>query len=227
MSYENCNNPFIQLKYPFPQCNMEFLEYTQTENIGFCQGVFLDGIPFAAELWKAGRSGSLNMTVIMPCVEEIEELATEAISEETMALEDDLENDELSDEELPDEDEDLDSLEEHSLAGFERSQEINTTELLCNDMVIIDEIVESEYLMVLIEYLKEKGIVEFVTMMENGHAYVLEDFDGQIVYAIHITLQDQEITYAKTPLVFQPFYGENVDKVNMKAKLHVVKGDES
>ena len=60
---------YILANKPMPICN--HTECVSKDNIGYCQGIFEDGTPFEAELYKAGKEEGLALT--MPLLHDLED----------------------------------------------------------------------------------------------------------------------------------------------------------
>ena len=56
-----------------------------------------------------------------------------------------------------------------------------------------------------IEYLKNKGVLEFVSSMENGAVLLVTDIEGNDLAHVIVTLNEDGETLAKTPLCFHDF----------------------
>ena len=58
----NKNTRYIQAIRPFPICN--HIKDVGRDNLGYTQGIFVDGIPFEAELWSYGEELNVSFVIV-------------------------------------------------------------------------------------------------------------------------------------------------------------------
>ena len=177
IEYGECglsDNYYTQAAYPMPVCN----HTTQADehNIGYAQGIFSDGIPFEAELWN-GDNNSLNLSVYIPELEDIESWASEDVT------------DAASD--------------GNPLAVDLRP--LTVYSILCIGMAERDkkEILQKEAGYT--NYLVAQEILHYKTSVHNQIVRYLTDIEGNDLVEIIVTLQENGIDFAETNLQFRRF----------------------
>lgn len=158
----------------FPICN--HTQCLSKYDVGYCQAILCDGMPFEAELYKS-ESG-MGLAVIMPVMDE-----------ETAALYDDAcvhsPNTNVIGMKL------TDQLQDYS--NFDMG--------MVDEGEVYDELTIHRY----VNYLVGNGVVRFTTGMYNGAGWYRTDVAGNALIKIVITLSERGQVVAETDLKFRKF----------------------
>lgn len=171
----------IQAAYDFPVCN--HIQCLTSENIGYCQGVLVDGMPFEAELYSC-ESGH-GLAIVMP-------LLDNSVAEK------------YDDSCLPSPD--------TNVIGFAMSEQFTDYSILDIGMVDTGEVSDGETIHRYINYLVENGLIKFTTCMYNGAAWYRTDIAGNDLIKIVITLSERGQIAATTNLTFRSFPNISVNR---------------
>ena len=173
---------YIQTEKPFPICN-----HTQgitSVNLGYCQGVTSDGMPFEAELWE--NDAEKAITIIMP---EFADLT------------------EISERETENASDDSGITGGAKVIGFKSSHDYYDESVLWIGMVECGQEQNDDVLHFYVDYLKEMGLVEFTGNVENGSLIYCTDAAGTDLVHVTVALEDENEVGARTSLRFRPFWG--------------------
>lgn len=168
---------YYEVPFPVPVCNHS--KDIGVENIGFTQGLLVDGTPFEAELWQDGEN--LSMTIIIP------------ERYEYFNGDEDYKNDCFKDGRIiPNGDEyeihDYSAL----IAGMEDRGFVESMEVI------------QRYLY----YILRLKLISFKEDYYIASVQLLRDVDGNDVAAVNIVLRYNDNNMAETPLNFRDFPGK-------------------
>lgn len=189
---------FLEAIYAMPVCCHTSQEITK-ENLGYTQGILVDGIPFEAEIWSEGKEYQ-NLMVYLPQIEELE-----------------VEDDDAKDLERSKETKG----ESNKICDFHNEVEVIIKAVLCSNMVDREIVANFDTIANYVEYLESKGVVSFYGDMRNGFILYLTDEEGNDVVAVSISLVDNGVKLAETHLTFRKF--PNQKKENKKRHFRVIK----
>lgn len=164
---------FLTFKSEFPVCN--HIQEVDSDNIGYVQGLFLDGTPFEAELWTNENERSL--TVVMP--------------EDTDFTHDIARG--------------RNTLRDGNTLGFHNEVQTFDHSVLTVGMVDRGTEDDLSVTMKYVQKLTDAGLVFFTGLMENGAVFYMTDVTGSDLVRINIALEIDGNTVAKTPLRFRSF----------------------
>ena len=97
------------------------------------------------------------------------------------------------------------TLKKDNLMGFHNQVENIHNGVLTIGMVDGGVATELSVSMQYVEYLKENGIVAFVSDLENGSVFYLTDAEGKDFVYVTVTLSEQDEVFAETSLQFMEF----------------------
>ncbi len=170
----------------FPVCN-HTVEIGK-ENLGYTQGIMMDGVPFEAELWTNDTETCVSF--ILP--------------EEVLEIQDDDEEEGLWLEEVPYEEK---GVPDNTVEGIELSKESADYSVLDIGMVDRGYINEVDVIEEYVSYLEDMGLLEYTTKLRNGTLRFLTDVEGHNVVCVIISLLIDGEVQARTPLNFRAFPG--------------------
>lgn len=165
----NKNTGYIQAIRPFPICN--HIKDVGRDNLGYTQGIFADGIPFEAELWR--YDSDLNISFVFPILCDIDTLEG--------------------------------CLKHDNVLGFYNQVARSQGGVLTIGMVDNGMIDDMSAIVAYVDYLKEQGVVEFISDMENGSLMLVTDVAGNELIHVIITLKEESKKLAETSLKFCGF----------------------
>lgn len=164
----------IQASHDFPICN--HIQCLDSNNIGYCQGILVDGMPFEAELYNS--ENGQEFAIVMPLL-------------------DDLVAKKYDDSCVPSPD--------TNVTGLAMSEQFTDNSILDTGMVDEGEVKDEKTIHRYINYLVENGLIKFTTRMYNGAAWYRTDVLGNDLIKIVITLSERGQVAATTNLTFRSF----------------------
>lgn len=66
MMSDSVSSHFVQMEYPFPTCNYDTKEAYHSHLLGFCQGVFFNGVPYVGELFHDSVRRTTSINFVLP-----------------------------------------------------------------------------------------------------------------------------------------------------------------
>lgn len=166
---------YTEAIYDFPTCN--HARQLGRENIGYCQGIFDDGVPFEAELWD-GKNG-LYLGIIIPDILPEREVPKKPKTNESEGA---------------------------NIVGISYNDGVvfdaGVLKIGMERTGVEDGYDIPIYL---VEYFEKNGVVEFTTNLENGFIEYLTDIAGKPLIRTIITLEEDGEILAEHDLDFKPF----------------------
>ena len=165
----------IESLMDFPVCN-----HTQgiTEsNIGYVSGLFEEGIPFEAELFRYGSGDELQeeIALLLPVIKKVGN-RTENIA-----------------------------YNQGTVVGFEYEINIKDLSVLTIGMVEHGQELEVDVVRQYVEFLESNDIVQFTGSMQSGSVFYFTDVNGNDFAQVHVGLITCGRQEAITPLHFRNF----------------------
>ena len=173
-----------------PICN--HTECVNKDNIGYCQGIFEDGTPFEAELYKAGKEEGLAL--IMPLLHDLEdELPPQDLSSNPQYLNSGTANTK-------------DTTEPSKVKYLKGQSEYTDNSVLWIGMAFNGMEEDIEVLQDYVKYLKDNEVIRFTSPLENCAIFYCTDVAGHDFAKLNITLKEESgAVIAETSLKFTPF----------------------
>ena len=166
---------YIQAEYPFPVCNHKISEKDMKISLGYVEGIFEDGIPFAAELIHSSEMKKTSVIFVLPYLEQFANQSSYPLKSHRAVL------------------------------YHEGILNPNWHTLLCRGMYDARESVSSLVLNKYIDYLVEMGAIELRDHVIEGFTHVLYDFGNHKVIAIELSLMKQGTVEVVVPFQFRSF----------------------
>lgn len=177
---EERNSGYVTANAPYPCCN--HTEDIGKENLGYVQGIMIDGTPFEAELWETEADGK-NLSIVMAdlpalYMEAYEDYLKYGMKEETA-------------------EERLASQPGHNTTHTDAS-------VLTIGMIMEEDDLPTEITAAVTAYMEASGLVRFPGRCSNGAVRFFIDMNGNRVIQNIINLEGAFLE-AETDLVFKPF----------------------
>lgn len=199
---------YILTNKPMPICN--HTECVSKDNIGYCQGIFEDGTPFEAELYKAEEE--VGLALIMPLLDKIK-LEYGYDSRYCNPLEDNViplpknhipENFEAIDDSLTVSKEEKNT--PSKVKYLQGQSEYTDNSILWIGMALNGVEEDISVLQDYVDYLKDNEVIRFTSPLENCAIFYCTDIAGHDFAKLNITLKEKGgAVIAETSLKFSPF----------------------